>query len=89
MGKQTTLAGCGLMKMVNVVLDLGANIECNDQTVDFAELGLHYINLFSLKKNLKYFIKWDQRKGTEMLKTASKRLRQLNSDTIYNGYIRK
>ena len=34
---------------MNVVLDLGANIECNDQNlVDFAELGSHSLNLYFL-----------------------------------------
>ena len=35
---------------MNVVLDLGANIECNDQNlVDFAELGSALIQIFISK----------------------------------------
>ena len=34
-------------KGMNVVLDLGANIECDDNNlIDFAELGLLYLNHF-------------------------------------------
>ena len=38
----------GQIKM-NVVLDLGANIECNDQAVDFAELGSALFNISNEK----------------------------------------
>ncbi len=78
---------------MNVVLDLGANIECNDQNlVDFAELGSAlYKSLFPEKKPKVSLLNVgsEEIKGTEMLKTASKRLRQLNSDDnfIFNGYI--
>ena len=78
---------------MNVVLDLGANIECNDQNlVDFAELGSALFK--SLYPNEKPKVSLlnigsEEIKGTEMLKTASKRLRVLSSDDnfIYNGYI--
>ena len=40
---------------MNVVLDLGANIECNDQNlVDFAELGSALFKSYIQTKNLKY-----------------------------------
>tara|TARA_A100001015_G_C14899967_1_gene676026 strand:+ start:1 stop:1041 length:1041 start_codon:yes stop_codon:yes gene_type:complete len=78
---------------MNVVLDLGANIECNDQNlVDFAELGSALFK--SLYPNEKPKVSLlnvgsEEMKGTEMLKTASKRLRELSSDEnfIYKGYI--
>ena len=78
---------------MNVVLDLGANIECNDQNlVDFAELGSAlYKSLFPLDKPKVSLLNVgsEEIKGTEMLKSASKRLRELSSDEnfIYNGYI--
>ena len=78
---------------VNVVLDLGANIECNDQNlVDFAELGSALFK--SLFPNIKPKVSLlnvgsEEIKGTEMIKTASKRLKDLSSEEnfIYNGYI--
>ena len=78
---------------VNVVLDLGANIECNDQNlIDFAELGSAlYKSLFPDDKPKVSLLNVgsEEIKGTEMLKTASKKLRDLSSDEnfIYKGYI--
>ena len=78
---------------MNVVLDLGANIECNDQNlVDFAELGSAlYKSLFpNDKPNVSLLnVGSEEIKGTEMLKTASKRLKELSSEEnfIYRGYI--
>ncbi|MDC0385264.1 phosphate acyltransferase PlsX [Pelagibacteraceae bacterium] len=78
---------------MNVVLDLGANIECNDQNlVDFAKLGSAlYKSLFPLDKPKVSLLNVgsEEIKGTEMLKSASKILRELSSDEnfIYNGYI--
>ena len=78
---------------MNVVLDLGANIECNDQNlVDFAELGSAlFKSLFpNQKPNVSLLnIGSEEIKGTEMLKVASKRLRNLSSEDnfIYKGYI--
>jgi glycerol-3-phosphate acyltransferase PlsX len=78
---------------MNVVLDLGANIECNDQNlVDFAELGSAlFKSLFPDEKPKVSLLNVgsEEMKGTEMLKTASKRLRELSSadNFIYNGYI--
>ena len=80
-------------KGMNVVLDLGANIECNDQNlVDFAELGSAlYKSLFvnQTPKVALLNVGSEEIKGTEMLKAASKKLRDLsNSDNFtYNGYI--
>ncbi len=78
---------------MNVVLDLGANIECNDQNlVEFAELGSALFK--SLYQNEKPIVSLlnvgsEEIKGTELLKAASKRLRSLSSEDnfIYNGYI--
>ncbi len=78
---------------MNVVLDLGANIECNDQNlVDFAELGSAlYKSLYPNDKPKVSLLNVgsEEIKGTEMLKTASKRLRDLSSEEnfIYKGYI--
>ena len=78
---------------MNVVLDLGANIECNDQNlVDFAELGSAlYKSLYPNEKPKVSLLNIgsEEIKGTEMLKTASKRLKELSSDDnfIYKGYI--
>ncbi len=78
---------------MNVVLDLGANIDCNDQNlVDFAELGSALFK--SLYPNEKPKVSLlnvgsEEIKGTEILKNASKRLRELSNDDnfIYKGYI--
>ena len=78
---------------MNVVLDLGANIECNDQNlVDFAELGSAlFKSLFPNDKPKVSLLNVgsEEMKGTEMLKEASKRLRDLSSDDnfIFKGYI--
>ena len=78
---------------MNVVLDLGANIECNDQNlVDFAELGSALFK--SLHPNEKPKVSLlnvgsEEMKGTEILKTASKKLKDLSNEEnfIYKGYI--
>ena len=78
---------------MNVVLDLGANIECNDENlVDFAELGSAlYKSLFTNEKPKVSLLNVgsEEIKGTEILKKTSKRLRELSSDEnfLYNGYI--
>ena len=78
---------------MNVVLDLGANIECNDQNlVDFAELGSALFKSLFPKEKPKVSllnVGSEEMKGTELLKTASKRLRELSSEDnfIYKGYI--
>mgnify|MGYP001308875879 FL=1 len=80
-------------KGMNVVLDLGANIECNDQNlIDFAELGSALFK--SLYPNEKPKVSLlnigsEEIKGTDVLKRASKKLRNLSNDDnfIYKGYI--
>jgi len=80
-------------KGMNVVLDLGANIECNDQNlVDFAELGSALFKSLFPKEKPKVSllnVGSEEIKGTEMLKTASKKLKELSSEDnfIYKGYI--
>ena len=78
---------------LNVVLDLGANIECSDDNlVDFAELGSAlYKSLFiDQKPNVSLLnVGSEEIKGTEMLKNAHKKLKKLSNDNnfIFNGYI--
>jgi glycerol-3-phosphate acyltransferase PlsX len=78
---------------VNVVLDLGANIECSEQNlVDFAELGSAlFKSLFpGLKPKVSLLnVGSEEIKGTEMIKMASKKLKELSSEDnfIYNGGI--
>ena len=78
---------------MNVVLDLGANIDYNDQNlVDFAELGSAlFKSLFpKIKPKVALLnIGSEEIKGTETLKTASKRLKELSNEEnfLYNGYV--
>ncbi len=78
---------------MNVVLDLGANIECNHQNlIDFAELGAAlYKSLFPKDKPKVSLLNIgsEEIKGTETLKIASGRLKELSNDEnfFYNGYI--
>ncbi len=80
-------------KGMNVVLDLGANIECSEQNlVDFAELGSALFKSLYPKENPKVSllnIGSEEIKGTDILKSASKRLKDLSGDDnfIYNGYV--
>ena len=78
---------------VNVVLDLGANIECSDQNlVDFAELGSAlYRSLFPNDKPKVSLLNigTEEIKGTELLKATSIKLKKLSNDDnfIYRGFI--
>ena len=80
-------------KNMNVVLDLGANIECSeDNLVDFAELGSAlYKSLFPDDKALVSLLNIgsEEIKGTDILKKAFKRLNSLSNDNnfIFKGYI--
>ena len=78
---------------MNVVLDLGANIECDDENlVEFAELGSalykslypHYKPLVSLLN-----VGSEEIKGTEILKKAYKKLNNLSNENnfIFKGYV--
>ena len=78
---------------MNVVLDLGANIECNEQNlIDFAELGSAlFKSLFPTEKPKVSLLNVgsEEMKGTEMLKAASIKLKDLSNEDnfIYKGYI--
>ena len=80
-------------KNTNVVLDLGANIECDeDNFVDFAELGSAlYKSLFPNENpNVSLLnIGSEEIKGTEILKKAFKKLTRLSNENnfTFNGYI--
>ncbi len=80
-------------KSMNVVLDLGANIECDeDNFVDFAELGSALYKSLFPNENPKVSllnIGSEEIKGTETLKKAFKKLTNLSNDNnfIFNGYI--
>ena len=77
----------------NIVLDLGANIECNEQNlIDFTELGSAlYKSLFPNEKPKVALLNVgsEEVKGTELLKSTSKKLKDIsNGDNfIFNGYI--
>jgi phosphate acyltransferase len=79
-------------KGLNVVLDLGANIECDDKNlVDFAELGSAlYKSLFpnEVSKVSLLNIGSEEIKGTETLKNTYKKLKYLSGDNnfIFKGY---
>ena len=78
---------------MNVVLDLGANIECNDDNlVEFAQLGSAlYKSLYPNDKPLVSLLNVgsEEIKGTEILKKAHKKLNSFSDDKnfIFNGYI--
>ena len=80
-------------KGMNVVLDLGANIECNDKNlIDFAELGSAlFKSLFPSEKPKVSLLNVgsEEIKGTEILKIASQKLKNLSGEDnfIYRGYI--
>ena len=79
-------------KGVNVVLDLGANIECDENNlVDFAELGSAlYKSLFpnDISKVSLLNIGSEEIKGTEALKNAYKKLKNLSGEQnfLFKGY---
>ena len=80
-------------KGMNVVLDLGANIECTeDNLVDFAELGSAlYKSIFPKEKPLVSLLNIgsEEIKGTEVLKKAHKKLNFLSNENnfLFKGYI--
>ena len=80
-------------KGMSVVLDLGANIECDEKNlVDFSEMGaalykaifpnqMPYVSLLNIGS--------EEIKGTEMLKKAFLELKKLSNENnfLFNGYI--
>ncbi len=77
---------------LNVVLDLGANIECDDKNlVDFAELGSAlYKSLFpnEIANVTLLNVGSEEIKGTEILKAAFKKLKSLSNENKFkfDGY---
>ena len=80
-------------KGMNVVLDLGANIDCNeDNLVEFSELGAAlYKSIFPNDKPIVSLLNIgsEEIKGTETLKKTYKKLQLLSNENnfIFNGYI--
>ena len=79
-------------KNLNVVLDLGANIECDEKNlVDFAELGSAlYKSLFpnTIPKLSLLNVGSEEIKGTDVLKKAFKNLKESNhkNNFYFEGY---
>ncbi len=80
-------------KGMSVVLDLGANIECDEKNlIDFAEMGSAlYKSIFQeeLPKVALLNIGSEEIKGTEVLKSAYSKLKKLSNEKnfVFNGYI--
>ena len=79
-------------KGMTVVLDLGANIECDEKNlVDFSEMGSALFKSIFPDKTPKVSllnIGSEEIKGTEMLKKAFNKLKTLeNNNFVFNGYI--
>ena len=80
-------------KGMSVVLDLGANIECNEKNlIDFSEMGAAlYKAIFPNEKPYVSLLNIgsEEIKGTETLKKAYSELKNLSSEEnfIFNGYI--
>ncbi len=80
-------------KGMSVVLDLGANIECNEKNlIDFSEMGSAlYKSIFPDQKPSVSLLNIgsEEIKGTEVLKKAYSELKKLSNDEsfIFNGYI--
>jgi len=80
-------------KNMNVVLDLGANVECDDiNLVDFAEMGAALYKALFPKDSVKVAllnIGSEEIKGTEKLKKAHARLKDLSKfgDFQFDGFI--
>jgi len=77
---------------LNVVLDLGANIDCSENNlIEFAELGSAlYKSLFPKKKPIVSLLNVgsEEIKGTEILKNTYKKIKDLkDKNFIFNGYI--
>ena len=81
------------MKGMNIVLDLGANIECDEKNlIEFSEMGsaLHK-SLFPNEKSKVALLNVgsEEIKGTETIKKAYSKLKEIskNGDFTFNGYI--
>ncbi len=80
-------------KGMSVVLDLGANVECDDKNlIDFSEMGAAlYKSIFPEEKPYVSLLNIgsEEIKGTEILKKTHSKLKELSNDKnfIFNGYI--
>ena len=81
------------IKGMNIVLDLGANIECDEKNlIEFSEMGsaLHK-SLFPKEKTKVALLNVgsEEIKGTETIKKAYSKLKEIskNEDFDFNGYI--
>ena len=80
-------------KGMSVVLDLGANIECDEKNlVDFSEMGAAlYKSIFPNQKPCVSLLNIgsEEIKGTEVLKKTYSKLKELSSEKnfLFNGYI--
>ena len=80
-------------KGISVVLDLGANIECDEKNlIDFSEMGAAlYKAIFPNQKPYVSLLNIgsEEIKGTEVLKKTYSKLKDLSDDNnfIFNGYI--
>ena len=78
---------------MNIVLDLGANVECGEKNlIDFSEMGAAlYHSIFPNKKAKVALLNIgsEELKGTEVLKNAYSKLKLLDGmgDFKFNGYI--
>ena len=80
-------------KSMNIVLDLGANIECDDKNlIEFSEMGsaLHK-SLFPKEKTKVALLNVgsEEIKGTEIIKKAHSKLKEIskNENFEFDGYI--
>ncbi len=80
-------------KGMSVVLDLGANIECDEKNlIDFSEMGVSLFRSIFPNQQPKVAllnIGSEEIKGTEILKKTYSNLKNLNSEKkfLFNGYI--
>ena len=80
-------------KNINVVLDLGANVECDDKNlVDFAEMGAALYKALFPNDSVRVAllnIGSEEMKGTEILKKAHAKLKDISKygDFKFNGFI--
>ena len=78
---------------MNIVLDLGANIECDEKNlIEFSEMGsaLHKSLFPTVKTKVALLnVGSEEIKGTEMIKKAYSKLKEIskNEDFDFNGYI--
>ena len=80
-------------KGMNIVLDLGANIECDEKNlVEFSEMGSALHKALYPKEKTKVAllnVGSEEIKGTEIIKKAYNKLKEIsiNEDFNFNGYI--